>query len=113
MGSKLLILMGLVVAVVLTRLVGAKDPNETSTFNDAKYSGSGYGGYPGGGYGGYSGGGSYLGRGGHGGYPGRGGYGGGGYCLFGCCGWGYHGRCWCCSYAGEAVDKMSEAKPQN
>ncbi|PKI32549.1 glycine-rich protein 3 short isoform-like isoform X1 [Punica granatum] len=79
--------------------------------NDAKY-----GGYPGGGYGGYPRGGGY-GHGGHGGYPGRGGYGGypgrgrgygGGYCRYGCCEWGNYGRnCRrCCSYAGEAVDKV-------
>nr|XP_033517363.1 glycine-rich protein isoform X4 [Nicotiana tomentosiformis] len=48
---------------------------------------------------------------------GRGGYGGGGYkrrgCRYGCCRKGYNGCKRCCSYAGEAIDKVTEAQPHN
>ncbi|KAH9793538.1 hypothetical protein WN944_011044 [Citrus x changshan-huyou] len=134
MGSKVFLMLGLLVSIVLliSSEAAARDLAETSNddqkngevagetngVDDAKYNG-GYGGYPGGGrggYGGYPGGG----RGGYGGYPGRGGYGGGGrghgggYCRYGCCGRGYYGRgCRCCSYAGEAVNAQTEAEPQN
>ncbi|CBI28785.3 unnamed protein product, partial [Vitis vinifera] len=79
------------------------------------YPGGGNGGYPGGGNGGYPGGGNGgSGRGGYGGNQGRGGYG-GGYCRYGCCSGGSYGRgCRrCCSYAGEAVEAETKAKPQN
>ncbi|KAJ4713618.1 Glycine-rich protein [Melia azedarach] len=135
MGSKVFLVLGLLMAIVLliSSEVAARDLAETSTdlnqnaeeangFDDAKDGGyggypggrGGYGGYPGGGrggYGGYPGGG----RGGYGGYPGggRGGYG-GGHCRYGCCGRGYYGGgCRCCSYAGEAVEANTEDKPQN
>ncbi|KAI4308431.1 hypothetical protein L6164_031508 [Bauhinia variegata] len=140
--AALLIIFGILAVFLLTSLeVEARDLVETSEkenaeavdkkngVHDAKYGGYG-GGYPshggyGGGYpgrGGYGGGnpgrggygGGNPGHGGYGGgYPGRGGYG-GGHCLFGCCGRGYYGRgCRCCSYAGEAVNAQTEAKPHN
>ncbi|KDO58487.1 hypothetical protein CISIN_1g032762mg [Citrus sinensis] len=119
MGSKVFLMLGLLVSIVLliSSEAAARDLAETSNddqkngevagetngVDDAKYNG-GYGGYPGGGRG----------------YPGRGGYGGGGrghgggYCRYGCCGRGYYGRgCRCCSYAGEAVNAQTEAEPQN
>ncbi|KAI3470074.1 hypothetical protein Pfo_026737 [Paulownia fortunei] len=123
MGSKVIVFLGLFLAMVLliSSEVAARELAETSNavdtsieaeetngaVNDAKYPGGGYsGGYPGGGRGGYGGG-----RGGYGG--GRGGYG-GGRCRYGCCGRSYYkGGCRCCSYAGEKVDAEPEAKPQN
>ncbi|KAJ4730142.1 Glycine rich protein [Melia azedarach] len=139
MGSKIFLLLGLLMAIVLliSSEVAARDLAETSAdlnqnaeeaketngFDDAKdrgygnpgYGGGrgGYGGHPGGGRGGN--GGYPGGRGGNGGYPGggRGGYG-GGHCRYGCCGRGYYGRgCRCCSYAGEAVEANTEDKPRN
>ncbi|XP_059449120.1 cold and drought-regulated protein CORA-like [Corylus avellana] len=117
-----------------------KNVEATNGVDDAKY-GGGYGGNPGGGYGGnrpghggynggnghggYNGGhGGYNGGNGHGGYNGghggynggHGGYGGGqGRCYYGCCREGYYGKgcSRCCSYAGEAADAKTEAKPQN
>nr|XP_009763615.1 PREDICTED: glycine-rich protein-like [Nicotiana sylvestris] len=52
------------------------------------------------------------------GYKGGGrGRGGGGYkrrgCRYGCCRKGYNGCKRCCSYAGEAMDKITEAQPHN
>nr|XP_016510343.1 PREDICTED: glycine-rich protein-like [Nicotiana tabacum] len=48
---------------------------------------------------------------------GRSGYYGGGYkrrgCRYGCCRKGYKGCKRCCSYAGEAMDKVTEAQPHN
>ncbi|XP_019230167.1 PREDICTED: glycine-rich protein-like [Nicotiana attenuata] len=51
---------------------------------------------------------------------GRGGYNGvgsDGYkrrgCRYGCCRKGYYGCKRCCSYAGEAMDKVTEAQPHN
>nr|XP_048328444.1 glycine-rich protein-like [Ziziphus jujuba var. spinosa] len=43
------------------------------------------------------------------------GRGGGGGCYYGCCRRSYHGRgcSKCCSYASEAVDAEPEAKPHN
>ncbi|CAK9133402.1 unnamed protein product [Ilex paraguariensis] len=135
--------LSMAIVLLITSEVAARELAETSTTNentdetngvdDAKYPGGGYGGNPGGGYGGYPGGGygGYPG-GGYGGYPGggRGGYGsrsgyggrggnggrgGGGNCYYGCCGRGYYGSgCGrCCSYAGEAMDVETEAKPHN
>lgn len=75
--------------------------------------GGGYGHGGGGGYG-HGGGGGY-GHGG-GGYGHRGGGGGGrrgGYCQYGCCGHGDNGCYRCCSYKGEAMDKVTQAKPHN
>ncbi|KAI3412719.1 uncharacterized protein J3R85_017066 [Psidium guajava] len=123
MSSRVLILLGVLVACVLliSSEVSARKLSETTSkeedatslaattemndVNDAKYGGYG-GGYPGGG---------------HKGYPGRGGSGGGrgGYgrpCRYGCCGGrrGYHGGgCYCCTYAGEAAETEPEQKPQN
>lgn len=138
MGSKLVILLGLFLAMTLlisseiatarelAETINAVDPSKEAektdgaAVNDAKYGGypgGGYGGYPGGGYGGYPGGGygGYPG-GGYGGYPGGGGNGGGygggrgGYCRYGCCGWSYYrGGCRCCSFPGEKPD----AEPKN
>ncbi|KAL8459046.1 hypothetical protein ACS0TY_035661 [Phlomoides rotata] len=114
MGSKVIVLVGLLLAMVilLSSQASAKDladTSETSNTVDASTDqyGGGYGGRGGygGGRGGYGGG-----RGGYGG-GGRGGYGGGrggGYCRYGrCCG--YNG-CRCCSYAGE---KSEASEPQN
>ncbi|KAG5569506.1 hypothetical protein H5410_059272 [Solanum commersonii] len=81
--------------------------------------GGGYGrGYPGGGYGrgggGYGRGGGGYGRGGGGGGYGHGGGGQrGGYCRYGCCRHDYNGCYKCCSYKGEAMDKVTQGKPQN
>ncbi|XP_060182626.1 glycine-rich protein-like isoform X1 [Lycium barbarum] len=100
--------------------------NEVHEAQYGGYPGGGYpggghhgGGYPGGGHGGggYPGGGRGGGGRGGGGYPGggRGGGGGrrGGYCRYGCCRRDYHGCYRCCSYKGEAMDKVTQAKPQN
>ncbi|KAL6571436.1 hypothetical protein OROHE_003079 [Orobanche hederae] len=139
MGSKVVVFLGLFLAMVLliSSEVSAKEVAETSntvdTYKEAektsetavdnvKYPIGGYGGYPGGGnHGGGHGG--YPGRGGigggHGGYGGGrgGGYGGrrGGYCRYGCCGWSnnYRGGCRCCTYAGEKVDAEPQAKTNN
>nr|DAD24986.1 TPA_asm: hypothetical protein HUJ06_026450 [Nelumbo nucifera] len=127
MNSKAVLLLGLIVVLLISWEVAARDLSETTKeettqkateangVDEAKYGGypgrGGYGGYPGrGGYGGYPG----RGYGGYP-YPGRGGYG-GGYCRYGCCGGrGYYGGgCRrCCSYLGEAPDAEAEAKPQN
>nr|XP_016438991.1 PREDICTED: glycine-rich protein-like [Nicotiana tabacum] len=48
----------------------------------------------------------YYGGGGGGGYKRRG-------CRYGCCRKGYHGCKRCCSYAGEAMDKVTEVQPHN
>ncbi|KAH7533423.1 hypothetical protein FEM48_Zijuj04G0129100 [Ziziphus jujuba var. spinosa] len=140
MGSRILIFLGLLFAVVLliSSEVSARDlaaqtsadnKNEkTNGLNEAKH-GDQYGGGYNGGRGGYNGGrGGY--NGGRGGYPGHGGsegghpgHGGGGYpgrgggggCYYGCCRRSYYGRgcSKCCSYAGEAADAEPEAKPHN
>ncbi|KAG6399401.1 hypothetical protein SASPL_140882 [Salvia splendens] len=121
MSSKLILLLGLFLAVALlissevaaasrdlAETTNAVDPSSETNgdaLNDAKY--GGYGGYPGGGGGGYGGrGGGGYGGGGHGG---GGGYGGGrgrgGYCRYGCCGRSYNGRgCRCCTFAGEKAE---------
>ncbi|XP_073046684.1 glycine-rich protein-like [Primulina eburnea] len=119
MGSKALVFLGFLVAMVLliSSEVAARELAETTNSVEANQEteetevGDQYGGGYGGGRGGYGGGrGGYGGgRGGRGGYGGggRGGYGGGrgGRCRYGCCGGGgYGGRCRCCSYAGQAVD---------
>nr|DAD24987.1 TPA_asm: hypothetical protein HUJ06_026451 [Nelumbo nucifera] len=131
MSSKVVLLLGLVVVLVISWEVAASETTKeektqmaTETnggVDEAKYGGyPGGGGYPGrGGYGGYpghGGHGGYPGHGGHGGYPGHGSYYRGGYCRYGCCGGrGYYGGgCRrCCSYLGEAPDAETEAKPQN
>ncbi|WMV60170.1 hypothetical protein MTR67_053555 [Solanum verrucosum] len=89
-------------------------------FIDSQYGrGGGYGrGYPGGGYGrgggGYGRGGGGYGRGGGGGGYGHGGGGRhGGYCRYGCCHHDHNGCYKCCSYKGEAMDKVTQGKPQN
>ena len=92
------------------------DASTPNGVDDAKYGGynGGYPGYSGGGGrgGGYPGGGR---RGGD--YPGggRGRGRGRGRCYYGCCRWSDYGReCLrCCSYAGEAVEAQTEAKPHN
>ncbi|XP_021890132.1 glycine-rich protein 3 short isoform-like [Carica papaya] len=90
---------------------------ETNGVEEAKY--PGYGGYPGGGYNGgrrgYNGGYNRGYNGGRGGYNGgRGGYNGRrGYCRYGCCDRGYHGRGGCrrcCHYAGETVDAQTQVQ---
>nr|GMD63129.1 glycine-rich protein-like [Ipomoea batatas] len=135
MGSKVLLLLGLSLAVFLmiASEVTARELAETTTSfdptkaekangvaGDDKHSGDGYGGYGhgGGGYGhgggGYGHGGGGYGHGGGGYGHGGGGYGHGGHsgggCRYSCCGHGSYGGCQrCCSYKGEkAVD---EAKP--
>ena len=111
MGSKLFLLLGLLMAIALliSSEVAARDLAETSIDHNEKADKAtetheiedGRGGYNRGGRGGYNGG-------------GRGGYGhGGGHCRYGCCGHGYHGGCRCCTYAGEAVDTEPETEPQN
>ncbi|KAL8459057.1 hypothetical protein ACS0TY_036507 [Phlomoides rotata] len=103
MGSKVIIMLGLFLAMVvlISTQVSARDLAETSNTIDASTDGGGHGGHGGhgggGGHGGHGGGG---GGGGHGGGGGGGGHGGGGGgCRYGrCCG--HHG-CRCCSYAGE------------
>ncbi|XP_055813955.1 glycine-rich protein-like [Solanum dulcamara] len=105
-----------------------KSDNKNALVHEAQYGGypgGGYpggghggGGYPGGGYpGGGRGGGGYPGGGrGGGGYPGGGRGGGGrhgGYCRYGCCRRDYYGCYRCCSYKGEAMDKVTEGKPHN
>ncbi|XP_030928210.1 cold and drought-regulated protein CORA-like [Quercus lobata] len=135
MGSKAFLLLALMLAIVLlissdvaarelaetsSNLKNAEVSTKTNDVDDAKYGGhEGYGGNDGGGYGGNQGGGygGNPGQGGYGGNPGHGGYGGGGHggghCYYGCCREGYNGNgCRrCCSYAGEAVDVETEAKP--
>ncbi|XP_073046688.1 glycine-rich protein 3 short isoform-like [Primulina eburnea] len=99
MGSKAIVFLGLLVAMLLliSYEVAARDlVEETSKVTEAEPAQYGGGG---GGYGGGRGGGGYGGGRGGGGYGG----GGGGRCRHGCCGRGYHG-CRCCSYAGQAVD---------
>ncbi|KAL2463401.1 Glycine-rich protein [Forsythia ovata] len=135
MGSKTILLLGLLAMVLIASQVAARELSLTSNaeeaektngVDEAKYQGGrgGYGGYPGGGYGGNPGGGYGGGNhgGGYGGGNHGGGYGGGhhgggggGHCRYGCCGRGgyYRGGCKCCTYAGEAVDAKAEAKPQN
>ncbi|XP_059296814.1 glycine-rich protein-like isoform X2 [Lycium ferocissimum] len=130
MNSKAFLFLGLCLAIfiMISSEVLARELTETSTtieedskksehkneVHEAQYGGYPGGGYPGGGHhgGGYPGGGR---RGG--GYPGggRGGGGGrrGGYCRYGCCRRDYHGCYRCCSYKGEAMDKFTQAKPQN
>ncbi|XP_057809999.1 glycine-rich protein 3-like [Salvia miltiorrhiza] len=133
MSSKLILLLGLFLAVALlvssevasasrelAETTNAVDPSEETEGDAAKDQG-GYGGYPGGGYGGYPGGGrggggygGGRGGGGYGGGRGGGGYGGGrggggggrgGYCRYGCCGRSYNrGGCRCCTFAGEKAD---------
>ncbi|CAA3029330.1 Hypothetical predicted protein [Olea europaea subsp. europaea] len=112
MGSKTILLLGLLAMVLLiasevsarklSQTSDDKEAEKTNGVDEAKYQGGGYGGYPGGGYPG-------------GGYGGnRGGYGGGGQCRYGCCRRSYYrGSCRCCTYAGEAVDAEPEAKPHN
>ncbi|XP_021890154.1 glycine-rich protein-like [Carica papaya] len=115
MASKIFLLLGLSLAILLliSSEVAARDLAETETqqehgeveeetngVEEAKY--PGYGGYPGGG--GYNGG--Y--NGGRGGYNGR-----RGYCRYGCCDRGYHGRGGCrrcCHYAGETVDAQTQVQ---
>ncbi|XP_073275131.1 glycine-rich protein-like [Primulina huaijiensis] len=120
MGSKALVFLGLLVAMVLllissevaagelaetTDAVDATQEIEATEVRDEKGRG-GYGGH----------------RGGHGG--GRGGYGGGrgghdrgghdGGCRYGCCGRGYSVLCKCCSYAGQPVEPdFVEAETHN
>ncbi|KAL9453762.1 hypothetical protein AB3S75_009382 [Citrus x aurantiifolia] len=138
MGSKLFLLLGLLMAIALliSSEVAARDLAETSIDHNEKADKAtetheiedGRGGYPaGGGYGGgggryggggghYGGGGGHYGGGGghYGGGGGHGGGHGGGGCRYGCCGRGYYGRgCRCCTYAGEAVDTEPETEPQN
>ncbi|XP_059296956.1 glycine-rich protein-like isoform X4 [Lycium ferocissimum] len=117
MNSKAFLFLGLCLAIfiMISSEVLARELTETSTTieEDSKKSEhknevheAQYGGYPGGGYPG----------GGHhgGGYPGGGGGGRrGGYCRYGCCRRDYHGCYRCCSYKGEAMDKFTQAKPQN
>ncbi|XP_010275186.1 PREDICTED: glycine-rich cell wall structural protein-like [Nelumbo nucifera] len=120
MSSKVVLLLGLVVVLVISWEVAASETTKEEKTQKATGTNGGvgeakYGGYPGGGYPGGGGYGGYPGHGGNGGYPGRGGYG-GGHCRYGCCGGGgYHGGgCRrCCSYLGEAPDAETEAKPQN
>ncbi|PHT39354.1 Glycine-rich protein HC1 [Capsicum baccatum] len=137
MGSKAFLFLGLLLAIfiMISSQVLANELAEHAKRSENKnevhedqygggypgggYPGGGYpgGGYPGGGRGGYPGGG----RGGYpgGGYPGggRGGYPGGGrrggYCRYGCCRRDYYGCYRCCSYKGEAMDKVTEGKPHN
>ncbi|CAI9771144.1 unnamed protein product [Fraxinus pennsylvanica] len=118
MGSKTIVLLGLLAMVLIASEVSARELSQTSGDKesektngvvDAKYQRGGYGGYPGGGYpgGGYGGNGGGYGGGHNGG-------GGGGHCHYGCCGRShYRGGCRCCTYAGEAVDAELEAKPHN
>uniref|UniRef100_M1D490 Glycine-rich protein n=1 Tax=Solanum tuberosum TaxID=4113 RepID=M1D490_SOLTU len=63
--------------------------------------------------GGYGRGGGGYGRGGGGGYGHGGGGRRGGYCRYGCCRHDYNGCYKCCSYKGEAMDKVTQGKPQN
>ncbi|XP_031113422.1 glycine-rich protein-like [Ipomoea triloba] len=110
MGSKVVVLLGLSLAVFLliASEVTAREMAETtpSSVDPKAEKASGVDGYGGGyGHGGHGGGG--YGHGGHGG--GGGGYHGG--CKHGCCGHGYHGGCKCCSYKGQAVDAGYVAKP--
>ncbi|KAM6548440.1 hypothetical protein CsatB_020116 [Cannabis sativa] len=130
MGSKTLVYVGLLLAVVLLICseVAAKEQAVNTVENkndDAKY--GNYNGYPGnGGNGGGHNGGYYQGGGGGGGgsgggyHNGGGGGGGGGggswgshHCYHSCCQWSYgHKQCLkCCSYAGQTV--ITEAKPHN
>ncbi|PIN25507.1 hypothetical protein CDL12_01747 [Handroanthus impetiginosus] len=140
MGSKVIVVLGLFLAMVLliSSEVEARELSETSNtvetskeaektnegaVDDTKYGGGGYGGrgggYGGGGHGGGYGGGGHgggYGGGGHGGGYGGGGHGGGhgGGCRYGCCGRSYNkGGCRCCTYAGEKPDANVEAEPHN
>nr|AAK57546.1 glycine rich protein [Nicotiana tabacum] len=109
MGSKAFLFLGLFLAIfflISFEVVAAelaetsnsmKSDNENGVYVDGR------GGYNGAGSDGYYGGG--RGRGG-GGYKRRG-------CRYGCCRKGYNGCKRCCSYAGEAIDKVTEAQPHN
>ncbi|MCD7464910.1 hypothetical protein HAX54_000180 [Datura stramonium] len=119
MGSKAFLFLALCLAIfiMISSEVLATEVAEKNQYGG--YPGGGYpgGGYPGGGRGGYPGGGrgggGYPGGGrGGGGYPGGGGRR-GGYCRYGCCRRDYYGCYRCCSYKGEAMDKVTEAKPHN
>ncbi|KAK4356798.1 hypothetical protein RND71_022408 [Anisodus tanguticus] len=129
MSSKAFLFLGLCLAIfiMISSEVLARESSETSTTieenskksnNKNEVHEAQHGGYPGGGYpGGGRGGGGYPGGGrGGGGYPGGGRGGGGrrgGYCRYGCCRRDYYGCYRCCSYKGEAMDKVTEAKPHN
>ncbi|KAM6548438.1 hypothetical protein CsatB_020114 [Cannabis sativa] len=116
MGSKTLVYIGLLLAIVLlicsdvaakeqADINAAENKNVDATPNgvdDAKYGGNN-GGYPGNGGGGSR----------NGGFSGGGSRGGRSRCYHSCCRWNYRrDECVrCCSYAGETV--ITEAKPHN
>ncbi|KAJ8547052.1 hypothetical protein K7X08_010638 [Anisodus acutangulus] len=115
MGSKTLLFLGLFLAIffMISSEVVARELAETSNNNENEVHVDGHGGYYGGGghgHGRYYGGGGH----GHGGYYGGGGHGhGGGGCRYKCCKYSYGSCKRCCSYAGEAMDKVTEAQPHN
>ncbi|CAN4090794.1 unnamed protein product [Withania somnifera] len=129
MGSKAFLFFGLLLAIFIMissevfaaeLAENSKKTNDKNEVHEDQYGGYPGGGYPGGGYpgGGYPGGrsGGYPGGGNRGGgYPGGGRGGGrrGGYCRYGCCRRDYYGCYRCCSYKGEAMDKVTEGKPHN
>ncbi|KAJ8547053.1 hypothetical protein K7X08_010639 [Anisodus acutangulus] len=93
MGSKALLFLGLFLAIffMISSEVVARELAETSNYNENEVHVDGHGGYYGGG--------------GHG-------HGGGG-CRYKCCKYSYGSCKRCCSYAGEAMDKVTEAQPHN
>ncbi|CAN4120903.1 unnamed protein product [Withania somnifera] len=115
MGSNAFLFLGLLLAIFImisSEVLAAELTENSNKCNDKnEVHEDQFGGYPGGGYpgGGYPGG-------GRGGYPGGGYPGGGrrgGYCRYGCCRRDYYGCYRCCSYKGEAMDKVTEGKPHN
>ncbi|XP_009792433.1 glycine-rich protein [Nicotiana sylvestris] len=109
MGSKAFLFLGLCLAffflisseVVAGELAETSNPMKLDNENGVDVDGRG----------------GYNDVGGDGYYGGGRGRGGGGYkrrgCRYGCCRKGYNGCKRCCSYAGEAMDKVTEAQPHN
>ncbi|XP_059297644.1 glycine-rich protein-like isoform X2 [Lycium ferocissimum] len=91
MGSKTFLFLGLFLAIffMISSEVIARELAETSNYNENEVHVVGHGGYNG-----------VSGDGHHG-------------CHYGCCGKYKYGCKKCCSYAGEAMDKVTEAQPHN
>nr|CAA36547.1 unnamed protein product [Petunia x hybrida] len=112
MGSKAFLILGLCLTILFLisseafarELAENTDQLKSANKNEAQVDGrSGYNGIGEDGY--------YGGRKGKGRGKGKGG---GGYCRYGCCRKGYYKGCKkCCSYAGQAMDKVTETNSHN